>query len=157
MGSIWTTTAAIATAITSLITTPTPGANPTAYPGAAVYTPVYGTGAGVPILNTTFTPPASCLVDPTLTWDVVRFPTPSILVLDQFYRALVEQGGTAMSTTTVGYECFPPSYSWEAYDAVYYSPGICPSGYYQASTTSTTSWMGGNSTRTTFQGQCCPT
>ena len=55
---------------------------------------------------------------------------------DQFYRTLLEKDGTAMSTTTAGYECFPPEYRWEPIDTMYFAPGLCPSRYYVASSTS---------------------
>ena len=130
----------------------TPSALPTEYPGTHTITDA---SSKIPSLNSTYTPPASCQANPTrtLTWDVGRFPVPSILVYDQMYRPLVEKDGT---TTSIGYDCFPPGYRWDPYDTMYFSPGACPGGYYQASTTSTTSWLGGTTTRTIFEGQCCP-
>ncbi|RPA89026.1 hypothetical protein L873DRAFT_753515 [Choiromyces venosus 120613-1] len=128
---------------------PTPRVTPAAYPSISSYTSRSVTSAFIPL--GTWTPPASCQSQaPTLTWDVVRNNQPSILVLNQFYRTTVTENGEP-TTSTVGYECFPSGYRWDAEGDLYFTPGVCPIGYYEATSVLTSSY-----TRTETQGYCCP-
>ncbi|CUS15454.1 unnamed protein product [Tuber aestivum] len=128
---------------------PPPSYAPAAYPSYSSYTPAAVTSAFVPL--ETWTPPVSCQGEaPTLTWDMGLHSQPSILALNQFYRTTVAGNGEP-TTSTVGYECFPPGYRWDEDGEFYFTPGVCPIGYYEATSSVTTSF-----TRTETEGYCCP-
>jgi len=128
---------------------PTPRYAPAAYPSYSSYTPAAITPSFVSLAA--WTPPAACQGQaPTLTWDVGRFSQPSILVLNQFYLTTIVENGEP-ATTTVGYECFPPGYRWDSDGDFYFTPGVCPIGYYEATSTLTSSY-----TKTETEGYCCP-
>ncbi|PWW79944.1 hypothetical protein C7212DRAFT_361425 [Tuber magnatum] len=129
---------------------PPPTHAPAAYPSYSSYTPAAIASAFVVPLET-WTPPASCQGQaPTLTWDVGRHSQPSVLLLNQFYRTTVTENGEP-ATSTVGYECFPPGYRWDEDGGFYFTPGVCPIGYYEATSQVTSSY-----TRTETEGYCCP-
>ncbi|KAG0637897.1 hypothetical protein HOY80DRAFT_970229 [Tuber brumale] len=129
---------------------PTPTDAPAAYPSFSSYTPADDT-TSAPVSLGEWTPPINCQGQaPTLTWDVGQHSEPSVLVLNQFYRTTVTENGEP-ATSTVGYECFPPGYRWDAHGEFYFTPGVCPIGYYEATSTVTSSY-----TRTETEGYCCP-
>ncbi|KAG0138547.1 hypothetical protein HOY82DRAFT_143697 [Tuber indicum] len=128
---------------------PTPTDAPAAYPSFSSYTPAAITSA--PVSLGAWTPPVNCQGQaPTLTWDVGLHSEPSVLVLNQFYRTTVTENGEP-ATSTFGYECFPPGYRWDADGEFYFTPGVCPIGYYEATSAVTSSY-----TITETEGYCCP-
>jgi hypothetical protein len=99
-----------------------------------------GWGPFVP-LTTTFTPPPDCFKNwHAYSWNITNarsaYPT--------FYLPNGDRG-----------DCFPKDFMLLEYIDPYYSPGICPSGYWLASTGVTTSTRSAGVV-TIKKGDCCP-